>query len=277
MKLKAWLILPGLLIFFSGNIYGQNQENENSDRPKREISWINPDFQAMDGLTHHVLKSEALGHEVGYVVWTPPTYIEKVKERFPVIYFLHGAGGNESADAAGFSEWVSKSINDGRIEPVICVFPNGGMSGYRNEVEAMIISEIIPLIDKEYRTIAQPNARALAGFSMGGAGSVYLSIMHAELFTAAGSMGGGLRNHEELTEKIRQSIPVWKDSDFGFILINGDEDRPDAFVEFAEILEQNSVDHRVVILPDTKHNLGLYYEKSVEQLIEYLGDKLGSR
>ena len=97
-----------------------------------------------------------MGHDVGYVVWTPPDYSTKVSTRYPVIYFLHGAGGNESADAAGFSSWVARAIGDGSLPPVLCVFPNGGMSGYRGEVEKMITEELIPTIDKDYRTVTKP-------------------------------------------------------------------------------------------------------------------------
>jgi len=115
--------------------------NATGQRPQREIKWVNPDIAEMPGLSHHILQSKSMGHEVGFTVWTPPGYNENIKKKYPVIYFLHGAGGNESADAAGFSEWTLKSIEKGTLPPVICVFPNGGMSGYRGEVETMIIDE----------------------------------------------------------------------------------------------------------------------------------------
>ncbi len=273
-------------VFLSSSLFAQQNEtnapeNTENQRPKREIKWVNPDIKEMAGLSHHILQSKSLGHDVGYVVWTPPGYGDKAKKRYPVIYFLHGAGGNESADAAGFSEWVKKSINDGTLPPVICVYPNGGMSGYRGEVERLIIEEIIPTIDKNYRTISKPKSRALAGFSMGGAGSVYLSIMHPELFCAAGSMGGGIggrRGDDASSSSFEQSIdkalPVWKKSKFGFFLVNGDNDRPEAFKDFSALLDKEGIDNKVMILPDTKHNLGLYYERSVNQLLAFLGNHL---
>jgi predicted peptidase len=121
-------------------------------------------------------------------------------------------------------------------------------------------------------TLAKQQSRALAGFSMGGSGSVYLSIMHPELFCAAGSMGGGLRRRgEQIDDAIQKAIPVWKKNDFGFFLVNGDNDRPDAFKEFSVTLKENGIEHRVLILPDTKHNLGLYYERSVRKLLAFIG------
>jgi S-formylglutathione hydrolase FrmB len=110
---------------------------------------------------------------------------------------------------------------------------------------------------------------------MGGSGSVYLSIMHPELFCAAGSMGGGIRGRSEQTDvAIEKAISVWKKNGFGFFLVNGDNDRPEAFKEFSITLKKNGIEYDVLILPDTKHNLGLYYERSVGQLLAFLGKHL---
>lgn len=246
--------------------------NQRNRRPRREVKWVNPNIPKMPGLTHHILNSKVMGHDVGYVVWTPPEYSKKADKRYPVIYFLHGAGGNEAADAGGFSSWAAKAIANGSLPSVLCVFPNGGMSGYRRDVEKMIIEELIPTVDKDYRTIAKTKSRALAGFSMGGSGSVYLSIMHPELFCAAGSMGGGIRGgSEQMVKAVQKAVQIWKKHDFGFFLVNGDNDRPDAFKEFSKILKENEIGNEVLILPNTKHNLGLYYERSVMKLLAFLG------
>src|SRR5690606_1487253 len=74
-----------------------------------EVKWVNPDIPPSMGLTHHVLASNAMGHGVGFTVWTPKGYDEDTNRRYPVIYFLHGRGGTESSDAAGFSSWVEKA------------------------------------------------------------------------------------------------------------------------------------------------------------------------
>lgn len=252
----------------------------NQDR-QREVKWVNPDIKAMPGLEHHILQSKSLGHEVGYVVWTPDGYSVKASKRYPVVYFLHGIGGNESADAAGFSGIVAKAIADKILPPVICVFPNGGISGYRGEVEKMIIEELIPTIDKSFKTITRSKSRALAGFSMGGSGSVYLAIMHPELFCAAGSMGGGIGgrsakadNANELEASIEKAMPVWKKNNFGFFMANGDKDRPDAFTEFAKTLKKEGIDYEVLVLPDTEHNLGHYYERSANKLLAFIAGHL---
>jgi hypothetical protein len=98
--------------------------NSRNERQRRNVKWVNPDIKEMDGLSHHVLQSKALDREVGYTVWTPAEYDRKTTKRYPALYFLHGMGGNESADAAGFSEVVAKAIKNGDLPPVICILPD---------------------------------------------------------------------------------------------------------------------------------------------------------
>lgn len=259
-------------------LLGQEQESRRQRRPRREVSWVNPKLPESRGLTHHVLTSKALGHDVGYVVWLPPGYEESAPARYPVIYFLHGAGGNESADAGGFSSRVAGAIRKKTMPPVICVFPNGGSSGYRGTVEAMIIEELIPLVDRRYRTLARPESRALAGFSMGGAGSTRLLFTHPELFCAAASWGGGARSGDEaLRRAATEHAPVLKKRGVGLLQIKGDRDRPEGNREFAGHLDELGVRNEFVLLEDTPHNLGLYYERSSEKLLEFLSRHIDAR
>ena len=97
---KAAVVFLGIALIGATPVLAQSRP---TTQPRREISWVNPKLPAGPGLSHHVLASKALGHDVGYVVWLPSGYEDKADQRYPVIYFLHGAGGNESADAAGFS------------------------------------------------------------------------------------------------------------------------------------------------------------------------------
>jgi enterochelin esterase-like enzyme len=213
-----------------------------TSRPARPpVSWVNPKLPQGPGLTHHVLTSKALGHEVGYVAWTPPGY--DATKRYPVIYFLHGIGGTESADAAGFSGLVAKGIEKGEIAPVLVVFPNGGASGYRGPVETMIIDELIPRIDQDYPTLNSPESRAIAGFSMGGAGAVRLSLLHPELFAAAASWGGGAG--PDLEAAVDQSADLLKKRGFGLLLINGEKDRPEAFKPLARKLDAAGISNQI--------------------------------
>jgi enterochelin esterase-like enzyme len=237
------------------------------------VKWVNPQLPAGPGLEHHVLHSASLGWDVGYVVWKPANY--DPARRYPVIYFLHGASGTESSDAAGFSGWVAKGIEKGMLPPVLAVFPNGGMSGYRGAVEKMIVEELIPLIDRTYPTLAQRQSRAVVGFSMGGAGAVRLSVLHPELFTAAASMGG--RAGGEVDAAAEKNASALSEKKIAFLLINGEKDHPKAFDVLVKTFTAAGVEHSVVIHPNLEHNLGGYYEQSFEQLMRFLGAHLQSK
>jgi enterochelin esterase-like enzyme len=234
------------------------------------VKWVNPQLPKGPGLQHHVLNSTALGCEVGYVVWRPRHY--DVTKKYPVIYFLHGSNGTESSDAAGFSGGVAKGIEEGLLPPVLVVFPNGGLSGYRGAVETMILEELIPLIDRTYPTLAQAESRAVVGFSMGGAGAVRFSVLHPELFAAAASMGG--RAGGEVDAAAEKNAPALRQRQVSFLLINGEKDHPNAFQVLVKTVTAAGVEHSVVIHPNLEHNLGLYYEQSFEKLMRFLGAHL---
>lgn len=250
-----------------------------AQRDGREVTWVNPGIAKMPGLEHRILKSEAMGHDVGYAVWTPPGFDAKSKLRYPVVYFLHGSGGSEASDSGGFSTFIANAIAKGKFPSAICVFPNGGLSGYRNQVESMIVDELIPLIDADYPTQAAASGRVLAGFSMGGAGSVHLSLNHPRLFCAAVSWGGALSRHGDgadspLLPSARKHADTLKKSNYALLTINGDQDHPDGFAPLKQVLAPLDIPHRTVTLEDTNHNLGRYYELSGNTLVSFLAAQL---
>src|SRR5436190_21987737 len=104
-------------------------------------------------------------HDVGYCIYLPPDYASAASSRYPVIYNLHGAGGNE---LHSFEEAVllDAGIRSGKLPPMILVLPNGGKATmYKDSYdgkfmgETNIIRELIPHIDGAYRTIAARNGR----------------------------------------------------------------------------------------------------------------------
>jgi hypothetical protein len=107
---------------------------------------------------------------------------------------------------------------------------------------------------------------------MGGAGAVRLAVLHPDLFAAAASMGGGER--KEVVDAAARTSARLKERDVGFLFINGDRDRPDAFAALSSVLSHAGVENRVIIHPDLDHRLGRYYELSYEALMSFLGRHL---
>lgn len=246
----------------------------------KTVRWNNTDGKKAPGVEHKSYKSRSMGTEVGYCVYTPPGYVDG-KDRYPVIYFLHGAGGDENSDAGGFSGLVGKHITDGIIPPVICVFPNGGMSGYADRAaqnvmgETMIIKELVPLIDAEYRTVASREGRAVAGFSMGGGGAVRLAIKHPDLFGVAASWAGAFRGRggeaaddpvklaEQNKDKLRGKVRI--------LMVVGDADLTyEGHKPLAAKFQELGITHEYRVLEGVGHNLGVYYQKTGDDFVRFL-------
>jgi endo-1,4-beta-xylanase len=165
------------------------------------VVWVNrpkPGQQLPAGVAHHVYRSKAMNVDVGYLIYLPPSYTSDSPKRYPVIYNLHGAGGNE---LHGFEEarLLDQGIREGKWPPMIMVFVNGGArtfykdSGDRKTLaETTVIKELIPHIDTTYLTIAERKGRAIEGFSMGGRGSTRLAMKHPEMFISLFNQAGNV-------------------------------------------------------------------------------------
>ena len=141
-----------------------------------KLNFINDPLETPENVTHKTFFSELIKHEIGYNIYLPYDYTEYSKN-YSVLYHLHGWKGNESSDI-----WNLEKIY--RNKDFITVFVNG-TSGYLDEevpMESIIITELIPFIDKNYRTNATRENRLISGFSMGGAGAFYYAVKYFQLF-----------------------------------------------------------------------------------------------
>jgi S-formylglutathione hydrolase FrmB len=137
--------------------------------------------------------SGAMHKNIRCVVITPLNY-KKTNKSYPVLYLLHGYGGN-------YARWllVAPQLKT-RVDDLqlIVVCPDAGYgSWYINSpadsairYETFTAIELVQHIDSSYKTIPDRAHRAIAGLSMGGHGSLYLAIRHKEVFGAAGSISG---------------------------------------------------------------------------------------
>jgi S-formylglutathione hydrolase FrmB len=137
--------------------------------------------------------SAALARDMRYMVLLPDGY-EESHRRFPVLYLLHGWNGNHTnwctlTNLVGYSDGYS----------FIIVMPDGQNSWYVNSATMSsdrfydyITSDVISIIDGQYRTIASPHRRAVAGLSMGGYGALLAALKQPEMFAVVGSISGAL-------------------------------------------------------------------------------------
>jgi endo-1,4-beta-xylanase len=157
-------------------------------------------------VTHHTFRSASMQREVGYCLYLPPGYEKDTQRRYPVIYHLHGAGGNETRSVYSASV-LHEGILAGKLPELIMVFPNGGRSTMYQDsgdgrfmAETMMIKELIPHIDATYRTIADRKARCIEGFSMGGRGSTHLAMRFPELFASLFNQSGNVYHVSDVSK-----------------------------------------------------------------------------
>ena len=135
--------------------------------------------------------SNAMNGDVAATVLLPGDY-GTTNRRYPVLYILHGSSGSER-------DWIAKSGVAAYVQdlPLIVVMPDGGDSWYvdspgQGKYESFFVDELIPAIDRQFRTVAGKEARAIAGNSMGGYGAWRLALDHPELFATAASLSGAM-------------------------------------------------------------------------------------
>ncbi|MCX6858036.1 MAG: alpha/beta hydrolase-fold protein [Verrucomicrobia bacterium] len=144
----------------------------------------------------HTFDSKAAKAKVSYHLYTPEIYDTEKERRFPVLYWLHGSGGGLQG-IAPVAAWFDAAIREGKIPPMLVVFPNGLASSMWCDskdgavpMETIVIKELLPHIDATARTIATREGRVVEGFSMGGYGGARLGFKYPQLFGAVSILAG---------------------------------------------------------------------------------------
>lgn len=160
--------------------------------------------------------SDVLNADRRMTVYTPPCY-DKSDKSYPVLYLLHGSGGDENAwnELGHIARVMDNLIAEGKAKPAIVVMPNGNASkqaapsetfenldykpvmtnmlpAYKNGAYEESFGEIIKYIDTTFRTIPDKEHRAVAGLSMGGFHSLYIALTYPTAFDYVGLFSAGL-------------------------------------------------------------------------------------
>ena len=169
-------------------------------------------------IEHCTLESSNLklpNNVVGFNVYTPPSY-NSSSQSYPVIYLLHGILGNEYNYFSYFSNStffnngsgsLPSLIDNGLANEAIIVLVNGGAQSFYQDwtdnttygpssdfpimSESVIMEDVIPFIDANFRTIADRSGRAIEGFSMGGGGAIKLAFKYSDQFCSTIAYSGG--------------------------------------------------------------------------------------
>ena len=158
--------------------------------------------------------SATAGFDRRLTVYTPAGYESNPKVKYPVLYVLHGIGGDEDAwvTQGRATQILDNLIARGEAKPMIVVFTNGNISQEAAPLENSTdytrptmqlpqtmegtfetsFPEIVKFIDSRYRTIAKKESRAICGLSMGGFHTLYISINNPDLFGYSGMFSAAI-------------------------------------------------------------------------------------
>jgi endo-1,4-beta-xylanase len=193
-----FLVTALLLLTLRPLLHAQKAKKKPNPTNSDDMWVTSPVPELPPNVTHHTFPSASMKREVGYCLYLPPGYAKDEKRRYPVIYHLHGAGGNETRSVYSASV-LHEGILAGKLPEMIMVFPNGGRATMYQDsgdgrfmAETMVTKELIPHIDATYRTIADRKARCIEGFSMGGRGSTHLAMRHPDLFGSLFNQSGNV-------------------------------------------------------------------------------------
>ena len=198
-----------------------------------EIPAHDQDFYALKDVPHGKVEqilfpSKSTNTSRKAFVYTPPGY-QKGKTKYPVLYLQHGWGEDETAwsNQGRANLIMDNMIAENKIKPFIIVMTYGmtneikwgGLKDFKIDAfQTVMVDELIPYIDSNFRTLANQSNRAMAGLSMGGMETRMITLNKPEVFSYYGLLSGGTYKPEDIKDKSKVKL---------IFLSCGSKERPD--------------------------------------------------
>ncbi|MGE5845354.1 MAG: alpha/beta hydrolase [Ignavibacteria bacterium] len=200
---------PGSIYF-----YGASRWGSGIDIPAKD-----QEFYALKNVPHgqireHLYFSKSNNSTRRCFIYTPPDYDKDPAKRYPVLYLQHGGGEDETGwpNQGKTNLIMDNLIAEGKVKPFIIVMDNGTWRmpgqdrpprpgersagtwpppGWADGFKKTLLEDIIPMIDSNYRTLADQQNRAMAGLSMGGMQTRIITLANPDVFSYVGMFSGG--------------------------------------------------------------------------------------
>jgi len=197
---------PGTL-----NFYGSTRWESGVEVPAPD-----QDFYALKDVPHGKVQqilspSKRTGTARRAFVYTPPDYDKDQTKRYPVLYLQHGWGEDETAwSNQGHANLIMDNlIAEGKIRPFLIVMTYGmtneiRFGGIRNfdikPFQTVLVDELVPYVDANFRTLADQSHRAMAGLSMGGIETKMITTANLDKFSYIGLFSGGTFSMDDVNK-----------------------------------------------------------------------------
>lgn len=207
---------PGSLYFYGASRWGSGIEIPAQDQ----------DFYALKNVPHGQIREQLYFSKSNNTmrrcfVYTPPDYDKDPKKRYPVLYLQHGGGEDETGwpNQGRTGLIMDNLIAEAKAKPFIIVMDNGTWvwpanlprpkpgerpsgpwppQGWADGFKKTLLEDIIPMIDANYRTLADQKHRAMAGLSMGGMQTRAITLANPDVFSHVGIFSGGSISVEDV-------------------------------------------------------------------------------
>jgi enterochelin esterase-like enzyme len=272
---------PGTL-----NFYGSTRWESGIEIPAHD-----QDFYALKNVPHGrvqqiLFPSKSTNTSRRAFVYTPPDYDKDQTKRYPVLYLQHGWGEDETAwSNQGRANLIMDNlIAEGKIKPFLIVMTYGmtndvrigGMANFKIEpFQTVLVDELIPYIDANFRTLADQPHRGMAGLSMGGMETRTITLKNLDTFSHICLFSGGTISMEDVNntpgfkEKVKLVFVSYGSRELGGNRGGGRRGFGGDPKANAEALKQAGINSVFYVSPDTAHEF-LSWRRSLREVAPLL-------
>lgn len=242
----------------TGNFYGSTRWESGIEIPAHD-----QDFYALKDVPHgHVQQilfpSKSTNTSRRAFVYTPPGYEKDTKKKYPVFYLQHGWGEDETAwSNQGHANLIMDNlVAEGKIKPFIIVMtygmtndirpgsPGGLRSFNIQPFQTVLLDELIPYVDANFRTVAHQSHRAMGGLSMGGFETHTITLARPDVFSHYALLSGGVYKPEEIKDKSKVKL---------IFMSCGSFENPDGVTKAADSLKAAGFNAVPYVSQNTRH------------------------
>ena len=257
---------PGTL-----NFYGSTRWESGIEIPAHD-----QDFYALKDVPHGKVQqilfpSKSTNTSRRAFVYTPASYDKDKSKRYPVLYLQHGWGEDETAwsNQGHVNLIMDNMIAEGKIKPFIIVMTYGmtndvkigGMANFKIEpFQTVLIDELIPYVDANFRTIADQPHRAMAGLSMGGMETHTITLARPDVFSHYALLSGGIYTPAEIKDKSKVKL---------IFVSCGSFENPDGVKKAVVALKEAGINAVSFVSENTRHEFQTW-RRSLQELAPLL-------
>jgi len=257
---------PGAL-----NFYGSVRWESGIEIPAHDQNFYELKDVPHGNVQQILFPSKSTGTSRRAFVYTPPGYDKNTSTRYPVLYLQHGWGEDETAwtNQGRANLIMDNMIAEAKIKPFIIVMTYGMTNEIKfgrlkdfdvTSFQTVLVDELIPYVDANFRTLADLPHRAMAGLSMGGMETRMITMNKPEVFSHYALLSGGTYKPEDIKDKSKVKL---------IFLSCGSKEKPDGVKSATAALKEAGFNAVSYISEDTAHEFQTW-RRSLHELAPLL-------